>query len=548
MGSNGHQPKLSRPPEWVLEHAGTLIRIADRLGRTPKQVAADLRVVAELRKDIARGIDAFFVQGEGWLHAPLTRYQRDVVTRLETGGPWVAEILPRFHLKTTITARAWPILRAAIGLEPYTLILSASEKNQQGNFSAAKQAFESPKFEALQWVAGVVHGRELAKTREDVVTLGSGAVIEYRSILSELRGLNRPEAGGRPSLIILDDIMNTDGYKSAAERESILDRLLSMVFPMGRQGSRVIWNGTITHRDDALAMVADGRIAGFTVTPPEDRRAYDEKTGAVLFPERYTMEGLLQLKDEKFDRVGRGHLWRLEMLNDPATEETHPLADAKCGTYERRTVLPYDCHRVIAVDHAHGGGDGDKFVLVEAMMAQDGNVYVPRLRTSRTWTVEKRLDELCAFVRFRQPNVLVIEDTSESRTFIDVAQRRLMRDGLHVNLQRPGARERGAKNSHIQGWLQPLFQNGALYVPEEDPAIGREIEAEAHDFDVTKKNNSDDVLDALATAVRYLRRPETRQNARTWRTGDPIQDEILGTIMADEAARRGAATDLDFWR
>ena len=507
--------------------------IATALGRSVEDVERDLPILYGMRRDLVAVVNQFFVQGGGWLHEPLEDWAAGFVERWASSMEYVAEVLPRYHMKTLLGGKIMPALFAIFGLVPYHVVMSHSEDNYKGNLAGVWTILTSPMFAALQWYSAYFNGLEPPTRSDNVIRFpGSGTVIEFRSLMSESRGANYAEAGGRPKMITLDDIIPTTAYTSETIRETITDRYLSMVLPMRTKGGQIRINGTVAHRDDLIGLILSGRLEGYSLTPPDHRKAYNERTGEVLFKGRWDLDTIMELKRSQYDSVGRSYMWRKEMLNDPTEADSHPFYSATLPTYKpaaNRTqggVLPYTLHRVVSIDHAQGSGM-DYFVAIETGMDAAGNVFVLELKRSNEWDMNRRIAEVIAMLRRRPPHFLVVEDTTESRTFIEVLINVLAEEGIHVNLERPSASSRGNKNMHILGRLQPIIADGALIVPEGDDVIQKEL----HNFDLSSKRNVDDVIDALASGVRYHQKPDRRVGAGYVKTGDPLSDEILDTIF-----------------
>lgn len=497
------------------------------MGRSYQDVERDLPVVAGMRRDLVGVVNQFFVHGGGWLHEALEPWAVGFVDRWAGDNEYGAEVLPRYHMKTLLGGKIMPSLFAIFGLQPYHVVMSHSEDNYKGNLAGVWSILTSPQFAGLQWYSAYFNGLEAPTRSDNVIRLpGSGTVIEFRSLMSESRGANYAEAGGRPSMITLDDIIPTTAYTSETIRETITDRYLSMVLPMRTKAGKIRINGTVAHRDDLIGLILSGKLQGYRLTPPEHRKAYNEQTGDVLFKGRWNLETIMELKRTQYDSVGRSYMWRKEMLNDPTEADSHPFYASTLPRYAPRGVLPYTLHRVITVDHAHGSGM-DYFVAAEIGMDYAGNVYVIELQRSNEWDMNRRVAAIISMLRRRPPHYLVIEDTTESRTFIEVLQNALTDEGLHVNLERPSASSRGNKNMHILGRLQPIIADGALIIPEADDVIEKELQ----NFDLSSKRNIDDVIDALASGVRYLQKPDKRVGGGHVKTGDPLTDEILDTIF-----------------
>lgn len=507
-----------------------IIELAKSLNRDKNIVLQDLKFIKSIKKDLKLAYNKFFILGDGWLKHPLNDFQIGVVDRLCTPVPWQGEILPRFHTKTLLAARIDVALRAMLGLEKYQVVISLTEDNYIGNLEAIMNVVQDSQFRGLQWLANYIHGPKIAKKRGNIIHFGNGCIIEFRSLLGEMRGINKAIAGGRPSRVVLDDIMPTEAAWSETMRSRIIDRYLSMVVPLGKDGSKVIVVGTIMHRDDLINMIATGKIGGYIVTPPEHRAAYNEMTQEVLFKERWTYTDIMKLKKEQYDAVGKSHLFRREMLNDPSESDTHPFAALPVKRFMKASILPSRLFRVVGVDHAHGMGR-DFFVIAEYGMDFDGNVYSLNVRRDQSWDINRRMFELIGVLKHRTPHLLVIQDTTESKSFIEVVTAKFKQENIHVPLLTP--HPKGSKNMHILNYIQPRLLDGSLLFPEGEP-WGDWFDSEAANFDLTSTKNVDDFLDVTSTIIQELKPPMRNQEIRQMFAMDQLSAMIIDTIKGDE--------------
>lgn len=462
-------------------------------------------MIAQIRANPIAAINKFFVKGGAWLHHDLTEYQCNVIRRLEEGTERNYEILPRGHCKTVLVTRIWSTMQVAFGLKKYALAFAYGAANYRSNQDAVFNILTGPQFRGIQWLMPYFHGLEQPKRKDNMIVFGSGAKIEFVSILGNTRGTNDAGAAGRPDLIMLDDIIPTEAAWSDVYRQRVEDRYLSVIVPMGGKGCRIVGAGTTVHREDLVSKIAAGKMGGWMTTPIEDRAAI-RKDGTLLFPERYNADDLERIRVNEYEALGKGYLFRREYYNDVSETDTHPFSRY---SVTKEDTDPNQCYRVIAIDHSQGVG-GDYFAAGEIGRSYDGKTHVLDLERSNTIQLPERMQLIERWIKRRQPHVLVIEDTSESRTFIDVLKIYLYEAGIHVNIQTPTAASRGNKNGFILGWLEPLLRDGLLCCNVVDNlAI---IETEMVNFSLDSKNNVDDCMDMIANACKYLETPKEPSN------------------------------------
>jgi hypothetical protein len=373
-----------------------------------------------------------------------------------------------------------------------------------------------PQFKAIQWLYGYYHGRMPPERSGSTITLPGGAKIEFRSILSESRGANDAMAGGRPDLIVFDDIIPTEAAWSQTMRTRIEDRILTMIQPMGGPNCIMRGAGTQIHLDDFVSKCARGIVSGWDTTPPEDRSAI-RQDGTVLFPERFTIEELDRIRKE-YDSLGKGYLFRREYLNDVNQDESHPLSRYILDISQPDSS---NTHTVICVDHSQGIGL-DYFVVTQLQRDVTGRTFATVRTRENEISVPERVQAVERAILLHRPERVIVEDTSESRTFIDILRQHLLNRDINIILDTPTAASRGDKNSFILGWIEPMCKDDSLICT--DDRTRDILLSEMVAFSITSNSNTDDTLDTVAGGVRYLRTPQIEKKELFAPTGIPQLD------------------------
>lgn len=496
-------------------------KLSNMLGRRPNQVVEDLKIVDRMRKDHIWAINYFFKHGKGWLYDDMADFQSAGVTEFFGPDERVLNLWPRSHCKTTILTRACCALELVLGISPYTTIFSSTEEHARHNRDVFEAIFTKPRFREFQWYAGYFLGAELVRDiRAGEITFGNDAICEFKSFSGEARGSNRE---GRPYRIHLDDILKTEAATSMPSREEVTDRFFSMIRPMGEQGSKISIVGTVHHRDDLLWKIATGKILGYKSTK---LAAYDEVSKKVLWPARYTYEDLMRIRNDEYARAGRIHLFKREYLNDPAESETHPLQ-----AYSIKRIPKVDREggfRVIAIDNSQGTGQ-DRFAIVETSEKTSGDIHICAIRASNQWNIDRRIAESVMFVRRRMPDVLVVQRTSESITFIELLAKELKQEGLHKLITQPTWSKSGTKNEYIMAWLQPSLAE-SKFVAEEAQEFVDDLDQELHAFDYFAQKNLDDIIECLAHCKKFSKVPKKAEPMKQV-TGNPLVDRVRSAMM-----------------
>ena len=509
-----------------------LVDLYAHFTRRPKHVVRrDLELLSQYRQSFEKFCLEFFRHGSGWLYPDtkaLPPFLKEAINLAEDpGSERVCIALPRGHMKTTIFGKIYPIWKILLHPEEcdYVVIFVLSEKNTRSIRNAHEQIFFNPYlFDKLQYFFPYFFSRPMEEIRanpvekinEKELVLWNGCRIEYESITAESRGLS---SQGRPKLIILDDIVPTEAEKSETMRSIPEDRFFSVIEPMGEKlpsgkKAKIVLLGTVVHREDLVNRILTGEIPGWKTLK---KAAYDPDANMPLWPEKWTMEELLE-KRKQFERAGKLAKFYREYMNEPAADTNYPWAEAELPFWDNRLKkhrgkdLYYDhLYRTVWVDHASGTG-GDDFVVVEIGHTPDGEVLLLDLFASNSVSLQDRLAKVYHFVKRRRPHVFGIEWTSESISFIQALEKFLRDRGIRLAIETPRPQKFGSKNERILTALSPWVHDQSLYLPLHHPDTERFL-TQMRNFCVTDKDNRDDMLDALAWALLHTRKPKLAEIA-----------------------------------
>lgn len=487
------------------------VKLGERLGRPPEIVHRDLMLIRHYRANLQDFYDHFFIK-PSWLYAPITGFQRRSIAMMHSGAPRVFTIRPREHMKTT-DSRIYSAAMVALGLEPFIVGVAASDENNYNNMDAMFGVFTGPDFAAVQQLASYFYGPELPTKSGTTIEFGSKGWkrcrVEFRSILGNMLGMNNVDVGGRPSLILPDDIMPPNAYFSRAIRRQIGMRMLGVIDPLGRKGARIVGNGTPMDAADFIGRKICGELGGYVITPPEDRAAYNRETGAVLWPERWTFEELEKKRQEFIKEEGGEELFERYFMCSVVSAERKPLASKPIYRYnpdEGYAAFPFHMNRVFVIDFSLRVGADDATLYLLGMDPEE-NVLMLDGAKSNTWDDDRLLSEGLGMVKRWKPNKIVIQRNTDSITFIRTFDKFLRDNGESCEIEQPNAAGDGSKNSRIIGQLQWRLKARKIQAP-----VGAEwgdwFDRQANDFEHDNDDNQDDVIDGVSLGTKYLTKPE----------------------------------------
>ena len=279
-------------------------------------------------------------------------------------------LAPRGHAKSSLITFVWVLYCVCYQLHSFIIIVSDSHKKACQFLDRIKREIEGNKFLSevfdlscgTPWSSGeiVVNSGEAGK-RIRILARGTG---------QSLRGFVDDT---RPSLIILDDIETDENCATPERREKIRDWFFGQVLPaLDPYIGRLIFVGTMIHEDALLARLY--------FDPPKNwiskrYQAILEDGKHVLWPERFTLEMLLQTKDE-FVRQGMMHKFYTEYQNDPASSEYKSFKKEFLRYYDPFR-LPSNLRHYMATDFGASMESGaDYSVILVGAVDDTGNIYI----------------------------------------------------------------------------------------------------------------------------------------------------------------------------
>lgn len=232
--------------------------------------------------------------------------------QLQTGDD-VIFLAPRDHGKSHSMARAYPIWKAKYDRwikEIY--ILGADQASAVDNLDKMRALMVGHK--SLAYLLPTSRGQGLQSRTE--LQLRNGVIVRAKGVLSPLRGRH-------PQLIVLDDILNTKNSDTADSRIKIRKYFWEVVFPMKDKGtqvqqaqgfrSQIVTIGTAQAWDDLYHQLLEDK----SFRGRKQHAIIDDATKTVLWPERYSYEALMKLKESQ------GALsFAKEYQNEPISDDT----------------------------------------------------------------------------------------------------------------------------------------------------------------------------------------------------------------------------------
>lgn len=281
-------------------------------------------------------------------------------------GLRMAVAAPRSHAKSTLITLAFALWCVVYEREPFIVIVSDTASQAQDHLAHLKQELESNERLAEDFPHLCGSSRGVKWKKDDLITRATDARPNGMRVLAmgagqKIRG--RRNRSDRPSLIIVDDLENTDDVRNPELRAQLADWFFGTLMRAGSVDASTLVVGTVLHHDSLLSRLLDrSKTAGWirksyraivswadrgdlwetwesiynraqsyqNAEGPEaaaryyrDHRAAMDAGARALWPQQVSYEQLMIFRV----RDGRNN-FSVEMLNEPCNPESLVFAES----------------------------------------------------------------------------------------------------------------------------------------------------------------------------------------------------------------------------
>lgn len=377
---------------------------------------------------------------------------------LKTGSD-VIELAPRDHGKSMSVARAYPLWK--VKYDPWVkdiLLLGADQDSAVLNLDKIKQMLdERPSLNHL-----------VPKTRRDnfysrtEIRLTNGKTIQAKGIGSPLRGRH-------PQLIVLDDVLNERNSLDKTNREEIKEYFYKVVVPMrdkglksryteGQSRSQITIVGTAQDYQDLYHdLLGNPHFMGEKL-----RAIIDEPTGVVLWPDRYDIKDLQQIRQTVGTLV-----FAQEYQNEPISDETSLFPKSLFGPMFDDTlsyVTSYEGANPVfmGVDfNVPGSTDGDYTVIFILERLPGDRYRVLNYWRKKAESMQEQLHQIELWCQMYNVSIGYLEDNMFQRVYA-----KHFRDNSSLPIR--GHTVTGSKKNSREGGIlsfRPMFENERFEFP-----------------------------------------------------------------------------------
>lgn len=429
--------------------------------------------------------------------------------------------------KSTLLNKIHILNRVIYDNEPFIMIASENAKKAKSFLRDIKRNFDR----AIKRGMDMQRGEIWSENQIEIISEGKLTTIVVLGAGEDPRGYTSDNK--RPTLLILDDVENRENMKTKTQREKIGDWILQDALPALDPRGEVIWVGTIMHEDSELNIAIksdDWDSMVFSVLKDDGSSRWADRFP--LTSKDPTIQSIEDIKKGFYDR-GKHKGFFQEYLCKAQSEEkklfraadfqyfSHIEYGDDTYTFEFKDALNVDvvtirnplyivmndgekiavsdCTRYATMDLAGTGADRTAITVV--LVDSQRRVFLvdvvaghfnPYEKTKAVLTVQQEWN----IMKFG------IEKAGMQNEFfytIDVAQREY---DVRVNVE-PISHGGKSKNIRI-ATLHPLFMTNKIFFNKSHP-LTVQVEAELSAFDEELEGVHDDLIDALAYIMHFIR-------------------------------------------
>jgi predicted phage terminase large subunit-like protein len=220
---------------------------------------------------------------------------------------------PRGHAKSTSITHSYGLAASLFRVRNFTLIVSDTWAQSVEFLRDIKT--ELTDNDELREAFGI---KRLVKDAEDdiIVLCNDGHRFRFlaKGAGQKVRGLKWN--GGRPNLIIIDDLDDDETVLSKERREKLYDWFLRALIPCGSKDCLYRMVGTILHDQSTLALVL--KSSDWKSKVYRAHKSFDDFS-EVLWSEHKSADELRKIRDSLVEK-GKADAYSSEYLNEPVAE------------------------------------------------------------------------------------------------------------------------------------------------------------------------------------------------------------------------------------
>ncbi len=389
---------------------------------------------------------------------------------------FVVNLLFRGSAKTSLFGE-YMILYVAIfkelpGLKDVDFIMYISDSMENGAKSLRKNIehrYENSDF-LKQWLPKAVFTDPYL---EFTNASGDKTAVRLFGATTSLRGVKA--FGKRPSLAILDDLMNEEASKSKATQTIIKDTVYNgVVNALDPTNNLIIFNGTPFNKEDIIVEAVESGAWDASVYPACEQFPCSKENFIGAWEDRFSYDHIKQRYDMA-QKTGKLASFYQELMLQITSEDERLVQDTDIRWYSRKLLREHKefYNFYITTDFATSSKNSADFSVISVWAYNNNGDWFYVDGICKRQTMEKNIDDLFNLVSIYKPQSVGVEVTGQQGAFINWIQKEMMQRNIWFNFassnnkgNAPGIRPITDKLSRFN-LVVPWFKAGKMFFPEE---------------------------------------------------------------------------------
>lgn len=429
--------------------------------------------------------------------------------------------------KSTLLNKIHILNRVIYDNEPFVMIASENAKKAKSFLRDIKRNFDR----AIARGMDMKRGEVWSDNHIEIICEGKLSTVVVLGAGEDPRGYTSDNK--RPTLLILDDVENRANMKTKEQREKIGDWILQDALPAIDPLGEIIWVGTIMHEDSELNLAIKSDEWDSMVFPIlkddgtsrwEDRfplKSDDEEVESIesikrllyargkqkAFFQEYLCKAqsdekkLFRVQDfQYFSHIEYSDYTYVQTFKDALNEDRVTIREPKYIVLENGEKISVDdCTKYATMDIAGTGTDRTAITVI--LVDSQRRVFLVDIVAGHFNPYEKTIAVLTVQLEWDIMKFGIEKAGMQNEFFytLDVAIREF---DIRVNVE-PISHGGKSKNIRI-ATLHPLFMTQKIFFNKSHP-LTVQLEAELSAFDEDLEGVHDDLMDALAYIMHFIR-------------------------------------------
>lgn len=321
---------------------------------------------------------------------------------------YVCLLAPRGHGKSTIV-EGYIIWRILIDPSIRILIITVNQNKAEEMMSFISHHLEHNK--KIKEIFGEQKSSLWSRSKLRVKNRGGGIIHKEPTL--QVLGVTSSQVSSHYDIILLDDVCDRKNVQTPGRRKALVDWYNTELLEMLEPGGKILNIATKWHEADLHSYLASKK----DFVSKTYKAIVDEEKQISLWPERFSYDDLVKLRDEHIGKVA----FQMQYQNEITQTEDSPIKSEWVESAMARwddSKLPTETERFMGVDLASKSTDGDYFSVTVVAKSASNNYYVVESVRDKV-SMSQQLEIIKSLYNRWAPRHIGIESNATQRIITD---------------------------------------------------------------------------------------------------------------------------------